>query len=257
MKLEFIVDDKDNAALVSFYAAYKNRVFVQQREKRNVWGTVPAHTREDLWITMAMCLLTSQQRSGPYSPISKFLLAKPFSISLEECSKVEDLQSFVLQKLVNFGGIRFGPTLAQRISNNYAALKSGEWERLEGIVAELEVQRQKDPSPFQYLLERQAARYMQKTFLGFGPKQSRNFWQSLGLSRYEFVLDSRVLKWLRDFGFPFPLSSMALGEEDYYCYISDILHDWCLRVGVIPCILDAAIFASYDTEEWPEDAAVW
>jgi len=96
-----------------------------------------------------------------------------------------------------------------------------------------------------------------KYLFGSCPKQSRNFWQSLGLTRYEFVLDSRVLKWLRTIGFPLPLSSMALGEEDYYCFVSDILRDWCIQTGVLPCILDAAIFSSYDTDEWPEDASVW
>lgn len=53
------------------------------------------------------------------------------------------------------------------------------------------------------------------------------------------------------------LSSMALGEEEYYCFVSDILRDWCIQTGVLPCILDAAIFSSYDTDEWPEDASVW
>jgi hypothetical protein len=121
----------------------------------------------------------------------------------------------------------------------------------------LEGQRKSDPSPDHYALERKAALYIQKTFSGFGPKQSRNFWQSLGLTRYEFVLDSRVLKWLRSLDFPLPLSSMALGEEEYYCFVSDILRNWCIQTGILPCILDAAIFSSYDLEEWPEDASVW
>jgi len=206
---------------------------------------------------MAMCQLTSQQRSGPSSPISKFLLTKPFAISLKECAQTPDIERFVQQKLTSFGGIRFGPTIAKRLSNNYEILNSGEWERLEHLADELERQRRLNPVPSHFDLERKAARYMQDTFSGFGPKQSRNYWQSLGLTRYEFVLDSRVLKWLQNLGFPLPLSSMALGEEDYYCFISDLLRDWCVRVSVLPCLLDAAIFSSFDAEEWPEDAAVW
>ena len=160
-------------------------------------------------------------------------------------------------QIEGFGGIRFGPKIANQMKHNYDVLFSGNWSTMDEFGNHLEEQRKSDPSPDHYMLERKAALYIQKTFSGFGPKQSRNFWQSLGLTRYEFVLDSRVLKWLRTIGFPLPLSSMALGEEEYYCFISDILRDWCIQTGVLPCILDAAIFSSYDTDEWPEDASVW
>ena len=38
--------------------------------------------------------------------------------------------------------------------------------------------------------ERQAADYFADHFAGFGPKQSRNLLQSLGLARYEVPIDS-------------------------------------------------------------------
>ena len=176
---------------------------------------------------------------------------------MEECSKVNDIEKFIQQKIEEYGGIRFGPKIAKQMKLNYDLLSSSEWPTVDEFGNHLEGQRKSTPVPDHYALERKAALYIQNTFSGFGPKQSRNFWQSLGLTRYEFVLDSRVLKWLRSIDFPLPLSSMALGEEKYYCFISDILRNWCIQTGVLPCILDAAIFSSYDFEEWPEDASVW
>jgi hypothetical protein len=257
MKLDISFQEDDNQALVSFVKANQKRIFVVQRELRNVNGKIPLRSREDIWLTMAMCLFTTQQRSGPKSPISRFLLAETFPLSLEECSKVNDIEKFIQQKIEGFGGIRFGPKIAKQMKHNYDVLFSGEWPTMDEFGSHLEEQRKSDPSPEHYSLERKAALYIQKTFSGFGPKQSRNFWQSLGLTRYEFVLDSRVLKWLRTIGFPLPLSSMALGEEEYYCFVSDILRNWCIQTEILPCILDAAIFSSYDTDEWPEDASVW
>ena len=88
--------------------------------------------------------------------------------------------------------------------------------------------------------------YIEKNYEGFGPKQSRNFWQELGLTRYEFVLDSRVIKWLKQIKFPLPLSSEALSNEEYYVFLSDILRELCIKADILPCMLDASVFASYD-----------
>jgi len=143
------------------------------------------------------------------------------------------------------------------MKTNLAFLEQGGWDSLEQFAKDLIQQRKSSPVPDHYLLEREAARHIQKHYNGFGPKQSRNFWQSLGLTRYEFVLDSRILKWLRSNDFPMPLSSMALGEEEYYCFVSDILREWCVQSAILPCVFDAAVFSSFDNEDWPEEAPVW
>jgi len=54
-----------------------------------------------------------------------------------------------------------------------------------------------------------------------------------------------------------PLSSMALGEEEYYCFVSDILREWCVQSAILPCVFDAAVFSSFDNEDWPEEVPVW
>ncbi len=195
-----------------------------------------------------MCLLTSQQRSSSGSPIRRFLFANPFPVTLNKLGAVKNIETFTLQELENIGGIRFAPNIAKRVKVNLDRLNSGKSETLENHFQVLLAQRKQIPRPEHYFAERQAARYMDETFEGFGPKQSRNFWQDLGLTRYEFVLDSRFGKWLKQIGFPIPISSLSLSDEAFYCFLSDILRDLCIRAEVLPCILDAAIFSSYEAQ---------
>ncbi len=105
-------------------------------------------------------------------------------------------------------------------------------------------------------IERESAEYINDHLKGFGPKQARNLLQSLGLTRYEIPVDSRIIKWLNEFGFPIKLSSTGLTDKNYYNFILDGLQQLCERSGVYPCVLDAAIFSSFDTE-WPEDKLKW
>jgi len=109
-------------------------------------------------------------------------------------------------------------------------------------------------------LERSAAQYIQEKLRGFGPKQSRNLLQTLGLTKFEIPLDSRVLKWLNTVGFPVPLSASALSDESYYSFVMDGVQELCAACGVFPCILDAAVFSSFDraggerrtsSSDWP------
>lgn len=257
MRMSIRFDSHDVKAIQAVVSANRDKSFLRQRVSRNVDGKILSNTREDYWLIMSMCLLSSQQRSGPRSRISQFLLETPFRLSLNACVEKPDIDSFIQHELENFGGIRFGPKISIQMEANLARLMDGGWDDLEHYADKLIKQRKSPPSPEHYPIEREAARFMQSNFKGFGPKQSRNFWQSCGITRYEFVLDSRVLKWLRNIGFPMPLSPMALGEEDYYCYVSDILRDWCARANILPCVFDAAIFSSYDLDDWPDDAPVY
>ena len=86
---------------------------------------------------------------------------------------------------------------------------------------------------------------------GFGPKQSRNLLQALGLTRYEIPIDSRITKWLNHFGFPIKLSAAALADPNYYNFVLDGFQKLCEAADIYPCVMDAAIFASSDTD-WPK-----
>jgi hypothetical protein len=105
--------------------------------------------------------------------------------------------------------------------------------------------------------ERFAASFLADHFKGLGPKQSRNLLQSLGLTRYEIPIDSRITKWLNGFGFPVRLSAGALSDTNYYEFVSQGIQQLCAKSDVYPCVLDAAIFASYDAGGWTRDNVVW
>lgn len=252
MKFQWHIEQKDIQLVQKIVAEQRNRDFFIRRLERNVTGPLPQLGRNEIWRQQMMCLLTSQQRSGPGSPICSFLTSKPFRLQLKRCQEAKDVKRFVNSALLRFGGVRFTEKVASHAASNFQKLEEGGWTSLLEWLDKLKAQRLQSPNPLHYRLERQSASYMTE-YHGFGPKQSRNFWQALGLTRYEFVLDSRIIRWLKKSEFPIPLSSSALGDEQYYAFLSDILRELCLQAGVLPCLLDAAVFASYDQQEWPSN----
>jgi len=248
MKFEWRIEPSDIQAVKDIVARQQHRQFVISRMRRNVEGALPEIDPSRIWQTQMMCLLTSQQRSGPNSVVSRIGREQPFRLSLQACRAAQDARSFVSLTLGDFRGIRFTGRIAKLAADNLRRLESGGWAELFTWLNKLSVQRLQPPNPSHYQLEREAARYMDG-YKGFGPKQSRNFWQDLGLTRYEFVLDSRITDWLKRTNFPVPLSSVALGDEGYYAFLSDILRKLCIEADILPCVLDAAVFASYDTQE--------
>lgn len=104
------------------------------------------------------------------------------------------------------------------------------------------------------------ATYLSDEFSGegfhqIGSKQSRNILQILGLTRYEIPLDSRITKWLNsNLDLPYHVSGNGLRNAEYYHFIMDLVQDACTTAEVLPCIFDAAVFSSYDTNCTQSDA---
>ncbi len=89
-------------------------------------------------------------------------------------------------------------------------------------------------SPVAPEIERNIANYV-AIHKGFGPKQSRNLLQALGLTRFEIPIDSRVTKWLNEFGFPIRFECNCLGLTcPYYEFVSDGVKALCARCEVFP-----------------------
>lgn len=254
MRLSYSFDADEIEAVKRIVAQKRvsGRRFVMYRLQHNVEGPVPQNDDDMLWMAHLMCLLTTQQRSGPDSAINKFLELKPFPLSLSACRQDDALQESVLHLLTEATGIRRTNKIARAVHGNLRLLERGEWANLRQWRDTLASQRALPPNPAHRAAEEAAADYLNQ-FLEFGPKQSRNFWQSLGLTRYTFVLDSRVLRWLRqhlklDTGL---LTPQGLGDKDYYGFVSNILLDLCQQADVLPCLMDAAVFDSFDEDtEW-------
>ena len=198
---------------------------------------------------MIACLLTTQQRSGPGSPISRLISADPFPLAYDACKTCADTGAFVFEKLKSSGGIRRSKRIAAEAKLNLLWLNE-HWQAVETALAPLVTA--DDPGK-----EREAAHFLDRHLRGFGPKQSRNLLQSLGLTKYEIPLDSRIGKWLRKFGFPLPISPQALSDSDLYDFISDGFQQLCKQSNCYPCVLDAAIFASFDGDGWKNAKIIW
>lgn len=254
MHLELSFEESEIEAVKAVVEEYYRRGqnALDDRRRKNVESLPLDISREDMWEAHMMGLLTSVQRSGTGSAVDRFLSAKQFPVPLEDCQKNQSVETLTNERLKRFPGIRFTTKIPEQVAKNFAWLEKNDgWKELEVWRDRLHALHIQKPDPSHYRVETQAAEFVDEHFVGFGPKQSRNFWQTLGLTRYSFVLDSRVIGWVRknltlDPGL---LTAAGLSDIDYYLFVSSILMDLCARAGVFPCVFDAAAFDSYEKAE--------
>jgi len=233
------VEDSDVQRLREFYNENIDNDLVVWRRERNVDGEFSRFSRDAFWKEMVVCLLTTQARSGPNSAVSRFGSQKPFPLSYRECQRRRKLGSFAQRTLAR-GGIRRNVTIGEQISENFRWLeKQDGWEEIKAAVREIK------GKPI-LETETKAADFIDSRLKGFGPKQSRNLLQNLGLTKYEVPIDSRIVRWLNDFGFPVSLSATALSDLGYYKFVSEGFRELCNASDIYPCMLDAAIWSSFD-----------
>ncbi len=140
------------------------------------------------------------------------------------------------------GGIRRSTKIAEEVAYNFRWLeRDGGWHEAEEQIERLRGNRTQNT-------EMETANFIDDNLKGFGPKQSRNLLQELGITRYEVPIDSRITRWLNDFRFPVTLSAVALSDRNYYRFVSEGKRELCDACAVYPCLLDAAIFSSYDKD---------
>ena len=216
--------------------------FLKSRIERNVEKKNIVIDKNNVIHSMIMCLLTSQQRSGSNSSVGIFLSQKPFSITADIIEKEENNEKFIKGIFQKNGLTRFINKNSEYFSANINELKKNNWE----IIKKLENLNKNQTKTN----ERELADYLKANLKGFGPKQSRNFLQALGLTKYEIPIDSRIINWLNDFGFPVKLSSTLLSDNNYYHFVSDGIQELCEKAGIYPCVFDAVVFSSFDDDEW-------
>jgi len=248
MKLLWQIEDSDIEKVKSFYNVQKN-AFLLNRIQRTVKKILPEFSKGIFWEAMISCLITTQQRSGPDSAVTRFICTKPFPLNYSICTATNGLDSLVERTIAEFGGLRRGRTIGEEVQYNYTWLEKQGWQVIYGIVKDLEKNQNIET-------ERKSAEIIMDSLKGFGPKQSRNLIQSLGLTKYEIPVDSRITKWFTDFGFPIKLSATALSDRNYYNFVLDGFQKICQASDIYPCVMDAAIFSSFDGE-WPEDKLIW
>lgn len=240
MKIVWKISSSDKKYVKDFLNAHHDNPYVLRRIRQNVTRTRVNLSRKRIWKVLVGCLLTTQQKSGPKSWVAKFIKTKPFPLDYNTClSKYDVVENFSYKTLSSFGGIRRTKSIASEIARNLALLENGLWTEILKMLKSLQYEATQEE-------ERKIADYIDDHFVGFGPKQSRNFLQWLGLTRYETPIDSRILKWLKDFGFPVALNPKALSDKNYYHFVSDGFQELSKACDVYPCILDASVFVSFN-----------
>jgi thermostable 8-oxoguanine DNA glycosylase len=224
--------------------------FVAARVRRNIHKEDLEINEDSVLRSMVMCILTSQQRSGPNTPVGRFLQKDPFPITFQTIISETDPEAFFRTTLQNNGLNRYINKIPKFFVDNYKFLITTNWQIINLIKTHLQFDSDKKS-------ERKLANYINDNFQGFGPKQSRNFLQTLGITRFEIPIDSRITSWLNDFGFPVTLTSIALQDREYYEFVSDGIQNLCEKAGILPCILDAAIFSSFDNGQWTEENVIY
>lgn len=216
----------------------KNQVVLNRRQ-RNVKREGICLSKSNLWHVFVGCQVTTQQRSGPDTPVSRFLRSGSVALNYAECRRSAALHK-LLESEFTKAGLRRSPTMASNLSQILGLLENGEWKTLVQHLKTIESNTTKGK-------ELKVVSYLQsKKYPGLGPKQARNFIQWVGLSRYEIPLDSRVLKKLKEFGCTFVPRATALSDETVYRFVQAGVQQIAASLEIYPCILDACIFSSFD-----------
>ncbi|MCG2462388.1 hypothetical protein K8352_16625 [Flavobacteriaceae bacterium F89] len=241
MRINWKIENSDIQKIKNVVSENDNQ-FLKNRIERNVEKKNISINKDKVIHSMIMCLLTSQQRSGPNSQVGEFLNLKPFPITAELIERTENKEKFIKQIFLKNGLTRFINKNSEYFSFNFEELKKNDWEINKKLKFLNENQSKTN--------ERELADYLKAKLKGFGPKQSRNFLQALGLTKYEIPIDSRIINWLNDFGFPVNLSSTLLSDNNYYHFVSDGIQELCEKADIYPCVFDAVVFSSFDKDDW-------
>lgn len=246
MYIRWHVTEDDKEAVRSLIESQQHTVLVKDRRERNLAANKNQITKERLWRAMVCMRLTTQARSGPQSKLAKFYKSQPFPLAYDVCVAQRSLENFILKVLKEHEVGRHQPTISGQLASNLDRLERGDWDNLLDKCNQL-------TGLAPRAIESEVADFVD-TLRGFGPKQSRNVLQALGLTRFEIPIDSRVISWLNEtLRLPFQVTPAALGDRGYYSLVSDAICELCESCGEFPCILDAAIFGSKDGDHWTRE----
>ncbi|MDH5478643.1 MAG: hypothetical protein OEY50_09950, partial [Nitrospinota bacterium] len=240
MKIRWIIGKKDINTAIRIIDRNKNAEFVKARINKNIKNRNKLKfNKAYFWQVMLLCLFTTQQKSSPQSPVNQFFKKGTFPLGLETCAKHQNsLDAFIEEKITKYGGIRRAPSIGREAFKNYLWLSNGGYVEVQKIYKDLIALNQNATSYDCIIKEREIANFISSRLLGFGPKQSRNMCQELGLFRYEIPIDSRIAKWFNSNGFPFKISPTALADHNYYEFVMNGIQQLCEACQILPCVLD-------------------
>lgn len=245
---EWQITDTQQAAVEDLFEETEYTDRVQRRRRQNIEQVDLDLSVERYWKAIVVGVVTTRLRSGTGSNVAEFLDKDPLPLGLDRWPENGDL-SFAQDTLADHGipSIQRGEYLAE----NHAWFQSGGADYLMDIGDRLHAS-SSIPEKAQIFREIQAALAIQPYLTGIGPKQSRNYWQWLGLFQWETPLDSRVLEWIETMPETperVELQQSDLGDESSYRTVMSWIQALCRETEVLPCLLDAAIFESQESTE--------
>jgi thermostable 8-oxoguanine DNA glycosylase len=224
-----------------FIQVMKRQEFVKDRIQKNVRREGIDLSRAEVWKALVGCQVTSIQKSGPGSLVKKFMGSSSTVLKYSRCRDSDGRLKLIESEIRN-AGLRFANKIASNLEYILTELESGGWkvllEKLESLRARPSIVKERTVVEF----------LMFSSFPGLGPKQARNLVQRLGLSRYEIPLDSRILRKLKEFGANFVPGPSGLSDYSVYLFVQEGLQALAKELSIYPCVLDACIFASTDTQ---------
>lgn len=243
MRAAWDITEEDLHRWAEFVKCNENKPLPRKRYLRNVKRVDIDLSQRAIWKAIVGCQVTTQQRSGPDSNVSKFLDSDSSVLDPSACRKSKNLRRLIADECTK-AGLRRGNNVSDYLGRIFDYLESGGWREL---VAQLETLSshttlKKERAVVSYILD-------EKKFPGLGQKQARNLIQWLGLSRYEIPIDSRVLKCMKQMGANLVPKPAALTDESVYLFVQDALQEVARKIQIYPCQLDACIFASFDIDK--------
>src|SRR4051812_9434555 len=124
MRLVWEISEGDVERVKAFLRRQADDALVRNRVEKNVLGARAVPTPERFWQETVACLLTTQQRSGPTSSVSRLISTEPFPLDYSTCCSSPDLTALVLATLGAAGGIRRSNKIASEMAHNLAWLRA-------------------------------------------------------------------------------------------------------------------------------------
>jgi hypothetical protein len=212
-----------------------------ERREKNVCRKNIILSEKEIWHKIVGCQVTTIQRSGPESLVDVFLKSNSAALDLKRLRESNSVNRLFQRELLGAGLRRYN-IISNNLTHIFNNLENSEWDILKQKLIKLK----NETSPEK---ERAFIDYMtsENKYPGLGQKQSRNFIQWLGLSKYEIPIDSRTLKKLKEFGCNFVPTGSSLTDKTIYLFVQDCLIQISEKLDIYPCELDACIFSSFDT----------
>jgi hypothetical protein len=85
MKHAWVIEDGDIEKVKGLLDQHFASPFVRRRVERNLRDEKPLPSKNEIWLQLVACLLTTQQRSGPKSAVTRLIQTKPFPLAYDTC----------------------------------------------------------------------------------------------------------------------------------------------------------------------------